>query len=52
MLYTLRGIDIFVQEIQGQKKKDLHDLTIAVRHSQATDSKSVEKFLQSLNEEE
>lgn len=46
--YTLPAIVHYSEMVMKKRNKALHDLTIAVRHSQGTDPKVFQKFLNTL----
>jgi len=46
--YTIPAIQTYVDLITARQRQRLHDLTVAVRHTQGTDSKVFREFLTSL----
>jgi len=50
--YSLRVIDAYIELIAQRLQHELHDLTVAVRHSQGTDAKVFRQFLESLQGDE
>jgi len=50
--YTIPAIQTYVDLITARQRQRLHDLTVAVRHTQGTDSKVFREFLTSLQGDE
>jgi len=44
----MRAIQVYVDLILVRQQKQLHDLTVAVRHTQGTNAKVFREFLNSL----
>lgn len=47
----MRVVQLYVDLIQKRRSQMLHDLTVAVRHSQGTDAKVFREFMTSLEGE-
>jgi len=50
--YNLRAVRVFVDLIAIRQRRQLHDLTVAVRHTQGSDAKVFREFLNSLQGDE
>jgi hypothetical protein len=50
--YSMRAIDVYVNLIQTRLRQSLHDLTVAVRHTQGSDAKVFREFMTSLQGDE
>jgi len=46
--YSIRAIQVYVDLIHARNQRSLHDLTVAVRHTQGSDAKVFKDFLASL----
>lgn len=49
--YTMRAVQAYVDLIQMRLQQQLHDLTVAMRHSQGMDAKVFREFLKGLSGE-
>jgi hypothetical protein len=46
--YSMKAIQIYVDLATHRLRQSLHDMTVAIRHSQGTDAKVFREFLNSL----
>jgi hypothetical protein len=48
----MRSVQVYVDLIALRERRQLHDLTVAVRHTQGTDAKVFREFLNGLQGDE